>query len=162
MSPGPSATPRLGSPCAATRRSRRVSPRRRARISFDRYLSPRPRLDLVPFLRAQATAAMDVSDGLAGDLAKLCKASGVSAVVEAAHVPLSAAAKEAIALEPGLLTRALTGGDDYEILFSASTLPQPPDGVVRIGSITEGATAPVFRAADGTPIVFDRPSFSHF
>ncbi|WP_424362076.1 thiamine-phosphate kinase [Methylocystis parvus] len=141
--------------------SARLSPQARADL-LDRYLLPRPRLDLVPLLRAHATAAMDVSDGLAGDLGKLCKASGVGAAVEAARVPLSAAAMEAIALEPGLLSRALTGGDDYEILFSASPLAPPPEGAVRIGSIIEGGAAPVFRAADGTPIVFERPSFSHF
>ena len=55
---------------------------------------------------------MDVSDGLAGDLAKMMRASGVSAVVEADRVPLSAAAANAIQASPELLDVALTGGDD--------------------------------------------------
>ena len=59
---------------------------------------------------------MDVSDGLAGDLAKMMRASGVSAVVEADQVPLSAAAAGAVQASPDLLDLALTGGDDYEIL----------------------------------------------
>ena len=59
---------------------------------------------------------MDVSDGLAGDLAKLCRASGVAAEIEVARVPLSDAARAAIAKEPALIETIVTGGDDYEVL----------------------------------------------
>lgn len=128
----------------------------------DRYRLPRPRLDLVAALRAQATAAMDVSDGLAGDLAKLCRASGVSAIVEAPLVPLSPAAQEAIARAPAHFETALTGGDDYEILFTAGPGRDPPPGVVRIGEIVAGPTAPTFLDATKTQIVFGKMSFSHF
>jgi len=62
---------------------------------IDRYRVPQPRTGLASLLRDHAHAAMDVSDGLAGDLAKLCAASGVSARVEAWLVPLSAAARSA-------------------------------------------------------------------
>ena len=62
------------------------------------------------------SAAMDVSDGLAGDLAKLCRASGVSATIEVARVPLSAAARSGIAADAALIETVLTGGDDYEIV----------------------------------------------
>ena len=87
---------------------------------LERYLLPRPRLELGPALRAHASAAMDISDGLAGDLAKLVKASRVGAQVTLSEVPLSDAAKEAIAIDPNLMEVALTGGDDYEILCCVS------------------------------------------
>ena len=86
----------------------------------DRYLKPQPRNALAGAVLQYASAAMDVSDGLAGDLAKLCRASHVAAEVDAARVPLSDAARAVLAAEPSLLETALTGGDDYEILL---TLP---------------------------------------
>src|SRR5262249_62320331 len=63
-----------------------------------------------------ASAAMDVSDGLAGDLAKLCRASGVAAEIAVARVPLSDGARAALAKEPALIETILTGGDDYEVV----------------------------------------------
>jgi thiamine-monophosphate kinase len=138
-----------------------LSPRAKKYL-LDRYLLPNPRLDLIPVLRAHASAAMDVSDGLAGDLAKLCRVSGVSAAIEAACVPLSASAREAIALAPGLFETALTGGDDYEILFTAARDFSPPEGVFRIGEIIEGAAPPLFRDAAKKPVNLTRLSFSHF
>ena len=59
---------------------------------------------------------MDVSDGLAGDLAKLARVSGVGVNVEVGDVPLSDAAKAVLAADPALIETALTGGDDYEIV----------------------------------------------
>jgi thiamine-monophosphate kinase len=136
-----------------------------------RYLQPEPRTALADTLRANASAALDVSDGLAGDLAKLCRASGVSARVEVAQVPLSDAARAMLAAEPALLERALTGGDDYEILAAI-----PPGNLDRfragaaaagialtvIGRVEAGDAAPRLLGADQRPLAFDRPSFSHF
>ena len=62
----------------------------------DRYRVPRPRNAMADTVRALASAGMDVSDGLAGDLAKLCNVSGVSARIEAGRLPLSAAAGRAL------------------------------------------------------------------
>lgn len=138
---------------------------------LDRYLLPQPRSALAPVLRDHASGAMDVSDGLVGDLAKMLRVSGFSAEVEVAHVPLSPAAQSMIRAEPDLLATALTGGDDYEILASippdrtqafeaAATAAGAP--VTRIGTVTAGQGAPTFRDARGTPMSFARGSYSHF
>src|SRR5262245_1799561 len=82
----------------------------------DRYLVPQPRNAITEALRRHASAAMYIYAGVAGDLAKLCRASGVAADVEAARVPLSAPARTALAKEPALIETILTGGDDYEVL----------------------------------------------
>jgi thiamine-monophosphate kinase len=127
-----------------------------------RYLLPEPRLDLIDLLCAEATAAMDVSDGLAGDLAKLTRASGISARIEIARVPLSPAGRAMIAGSPMLLEIALTGGDDYEILFTAGPGFLPPAGISRIGEIVAGSDSPIF---DGWPEGSRKAgnlSFSHF
>ena len=127
-----------------------------------RYLLPVPRLDLAPWLRAEASAAMDISDGLAGDLAKFARASGVSAVVDLTSVPLSEAAREAIAADAALSEIAITGGDDYEILFTAALAAIPPAGAVRIGEIVAGDGPPLFLDARKKPVNFKKMSFSHF
>ena len=85
-----------------------------------RYLLPQPRNALADAVLQYASAAIDVSDGLAGDLAKLCRASSVAADIDIARVPLSEAAHAAIAAEPALLETALTGGDDYEIVLTVA------------------------------------------
>jgi thiamine-monophosphate kinase len=114
---------------------------------------------------------MDVSDGLAGDLAKLCRASAVNAEIEVARVPLSAGARAALAKEPALIETIITGGDDYEVLAcvpadkiealrqqaSAAGVPISEIGVVAAG---EGGAR--FLGMDGEPLVFARTSFSHF
>src|SRR6478672_7712078 len=83
---------------------------------LDRYLLPQPRNAVAMLVQTHASAAMDVSDGLAGDLAKLCRASSVTAEIDATRVPLSGAARTALAAEPSLIETILAGGDDYEIL----------------------------------------------
>jgi thiamine-monophosphate kinase len=85
----------------------------------DRYRQPQPRVRLGPQLIGLATSAIDVSDGLVADLRHICTVSRLSAVIESSSVPLSPAAREAIRHDPRHLETALTGGDDYEILFTA-------------------------------------------
>ncbi len=84
----------------------------------DRYRLPRPRVGLN--LSGLASASMDISDGLVQDLGHLCRASGLAATIEISMVPLSPAAAAAIAQDQSLLATVLTGGDDYELLFTAS------------------------------------------
>jgi len=127
-----------------------------------RYLLPQPRLDLSTWLCANASAAMDISDGLAGDLAKLCRASGVSAVVDLASAPLSTAAREAIALDPALFETAITGGDDYEILIAAGSEAPPAAPACRIGEFVAGSVPPIFLDEHKKPVFFKKLSFQHF
>ena len=136
----------------------------------DRYLHPRPRLAVAKTLREHASAAMDVSDGLAGDLAKMMRASGTSATINLNAIPLSSAARAALAGEPGLLDRIVTGGDDYEILcavpearlsaFLAKTEMAGVQATV-IGTVEDGRGQPVFQ--DGAcERRYDQGSFQHF
>jgi len=136
-----------------------------------RYLVPEPRTAIAEILRAHASAAMDVSDGLAGDLGKLCRASGVGAEIAAARVPLSNGARAALAREPALIETILTGGDDYEVVAcvpagKVETLRQQASAagvaVTEIGAVTAGQGTARFLGPDGRPLVFRQPSFSHF
>ncbi len=83
-----------------------------------RFLLPEPRVGLGLALRGIASACIDISDGLAGDLEKLCRAGGVGASLDCARLPRSAALLEA-AGESGSIRHALAAGDDYELLFTA-------------------------------------------
>jgi thiamine-monophosphate kinase len=84
----------------------------------DRYRRPRPRTALVPVLRRFASAGLDVSDGLLADLGHLCRTSGLSATIRFDDLPLSPAARVALAARPDFAELPLVGGDDYEIVFS--------------------------------------------
>ena len=114
---------------------------------------------------------MDVSDGLVGDLAHICEASGVGAEIEAAAVPLSDAARTAIDQDRGLAHRGADGGDDYEILatipekdadafVAASSAVGVP--VASIGRIVEGSGPPVVIDARGAEVPLTKRSFDHF
>ena len=136
-----------------------------------RYLLPRPHLGLREALRAHAHAAMDISDGFAGDLAKMLGLTGMTAEVVIADVPLSDATRKILHDAPFLLETILTGGDDYEILCAV-----PPSqsaefeadsaaaGILvhPIGTARPGNAPPMFKDAEGRSLVFARPSFRHF
>ncbi len=97
-----------------------VSRENRARV-LERHLTPRPRLREGQKLAQlkKVTAMLDVSDGLLGDLQHLCDASGVGAEIHLEKVPVSAACEEvARAAGADPLMWALTGGEDYELLFT--------------------------------------------
>src|SRR5262249_10841869 len=113
-----------------------------------RYLLPRPRNAIAEGLRRHARAGMDVSDGLVGDLGKLCAASGVGAEIDVGRMPLSGAARRAIAADPQRMETVLTGGDDYEVLATVAprrlaTLQRAAASasvpLTVIGTITRGA-----------------------
>ena len=135
----------------------------------NRYLLPQPRNALAGAVLQYASAAIDVSDGLVGDLGKLCRASSVAADIDVATVPLSDAARAAIAAESALLETALTGGDDYEIVLTLA--PEKLDGfrtaaaaagvaVTEIGGVQAGEGTRFLH--EGKALTFTRASYSHF
>jgi thiamine-monophosphate kinase len=109
-----------------------------------RHLWPDPRLPLGVFLRTKmgATCAMDLSDGLAMDLARLTEASGVGAEIQASAVPLF----------PGTsLSQALYGGEDYELLFTLPKKIHPPKTFRKLPLTAIG----IIRAKPGIDLVTD-------
>ncbi|MGX4804329.1 thiamine-phosphate kinase [Bradyrhizobium guangdongense] len=138
---------------------------------ISRYRLPQPRNMLAQAVRDHATAAMDVSDGLAGDLTKLCAASGVSAIVNVETVPLSAAAAGLIVRKAICVETLLAGGDDYEVLCTVP--PAQSDALIAagraaglavtaIGTIVAGHERPRFLDGQGQELALKRLSYSHF
>jgi thiamine-monophosphate kinase len=140
-------------------------------LLIGRYRVPQPRTALAQAVRDHASAAMDVSDGLAGDLTKLCAASGVSAAIDAASIPLSGAARALLMKGVVGIEAIVSGGDDYEILCTipehrfeafeqAARLTGVP--VTSIGTVIAGPSAPAFLDGEGNAILLKRRSYSHF
>jgi thiamine-monophosphate kinase len=136
-----------------------------------RYRLPEPRLALGAALAGVARAAMDVSDGLVQDLGHLCRAGGCGAILRAAAMPLSPAARALVMADPALLAVVLTGGDDYELLF---VTPPGADAMVearaaaaatpvtRIGEFIEGPAEVLVEGPDGAPLALPTGGWSHF
>jgi thiamine-monophosphate kinase len=136
-----------------------------------RYRIPQPRNALAHAVRDHASAAMDVSDGLAGDLAKLCAASGVSAVIDAAAIPLSAVAGALLASGAVNVESLVSGGDDYEVLCTvpqdrsesfSQAAAQARVAVTTIGTVVVGTANPRWLDVQGREIALERRSYSHF
>ena len=136
-----------------------------------RYRVPQPRNVLAMAVRDHASAAMDVSDGLAGDLAKLLMVSGVSADIDAAAVPLSAPVKWLRDRGTVGIEAIVAGGDDYEILctipedrFDAFVKDAKQAGVAitTIGTVVEGTSPPRLLDGQGRAMALSRTSYSHF
>jgi len=135
-----------------------------------RYARPEPRLALAGALRDHASAAMDISDGLAKDLARLCAASGCAARVRFADLPLSSAVAKALAGDPRLIQRIVAGGDDYEILATVPAEQAPAfhaaaaaAGVpaTQVGAMLAGSDI-VIEDPSSQPLSLDRTGWDHF
>lgn len=138
-----------------------------ARELRGRFLFPTPRLEWGARLVGLATACIDVSDGLLGDAGKLAKASGVRIELDRESLPISAAARE-VAGEYDARYAALTGGEDFELLFTAPAALAAEietvlcDGVRAhcIGRVLAGEGAIVSSA--GSVIDVSHSGFDHF
>jgi len=134
-----------------------------------RLHAPEPRVALGRRLRSVATAAIDISDGLAADVGHICERSRLGAAVDLAAVPRAPAL--AACADTGLaLACLLAGGDDYELAFTA-----PPDArdavaaagaaagvaVTRVGRMAAGSDVTVLDAA-GAPVQLAQTGYDHF
>lgn len=136
-----------------------------------RYLLPSPRLALREALRCHAHAAIDVSDGLAGDLAKMLRLTAMTAEVALTDVPISGPVQKILNRSSALAEDVLTGGDDYEILCAVPALhgaafeadaARAGIPVRAIAEAVPGKAPPAFKDRSGRKLVFARPSFQHF
>ncbi len=129
---------------------------------------PQPRVELAPILQHYATAALDISDGFAGDCMKMLAFAGAGLTIACEDVPLSTAAREMVMQDSQLWPTILAGGDDYELLFTIApqheaeflaVAKQLPCGVQRLGVLLAGA--PVQFTLHTTPLALTRMSYSH-
>ena len=136
-----------------------------------RYQRPEPRIALGAALYGLASAMADISDGLAADLGHICKASDVGADVNGESIPLSDAAQECIASGDADLSDLLSGGDDYELVFTApaeaadkvaaaAKSVQVP--VTRIGCVSGDHSTVAIRDCDGVELTLASPGYRHF
>ncbi|MCM2326267.1 MAG: thiamine-phosphate kinase [Lysobacter sp.] len=134
-----------------------------------RLYEPTPRVKLGQALRGLATSAIDISDGLLGDLGHICELSKVGATVESELLPVSAIGALHIDSLEGL-TAVAAGGDDYELCFTApanarDSIEDLTDvlgiPLTRIGQVRKGQGVSLL-GADGKPITIDGRGFDHF
>lgn len=131
---------------------------------------PTPRVELGLALAGLAHAAIDVSDGLLADLGHVCRSSGVGAMLDIDAVPVSTALRNAVDDVHARRALQASGGDDYELCFTAPVSARDAIAaagaasatpVARIGRIVEGAGIAV-STGEGTPWSSARAGWDHF
>jgi thiamine-monophosphate kinase len=133
-----------------------------------RYWHPTPRLHTGQALRGIASACMDISDGLLVDCGKLCAASHVGAVIDYARLPLSSAARWAKEHMPTLFAECISGGDDYELLFTAP--PEKEEAVMQVATLSKTPITAIGQIIEGdkvtlvegtTPLILPYIGYEH-
>jgi len=125
-----------------------------------RFLRPTPRIDIGRELIGKASAAIDISDGLAGDLKKLLVASGLGGEVEIEKLPFSKSLCEHFDAQ-NRQDLALCGGDDYELCFTApNDAVTGISGITQIGRITD--TSGLVFTDNGAVVEVDASGYRHF
>jgi len=103
-----------------------------------RHQLPDPRTEIGPALAGVASACVDISDGLVQDLGHIASTSGVAIHINANAVPLSKAAREILIANPKHMETVLSGGDDYELAFTA-----PKHAEIEIAELAEKTGVPI-------------------
>lgn len=136
-----------------------------------RFSRPHPSVAIVPALRAAASAAIDVSDGLMKDIDRLCRVAGGGGRIDAAAVPLSAPARVVVAAGETRLEELFAGGEDYEVLATV-----PPAASVEferlaevagvpvacIGAVTDEGNGATAIGSDGAALALSKLGWDHF
>ena len=139
-----------------------------------RLHTPSPRVKLGIALRGLASSCVDVSDGLAGDLQHLIKASDVDAVIDVDAIPMSPALRVAQDAGIDVMAYALSGGDDYELLFTAPASAR--QAVIDAAASVGVAVTPIGNVAEcagvlpelqfcndaGEPWLYNGKGYEHF
>ncbi len=125
-----------------------------------------PPLPVADLVAEYATSSIDVSDGLVADATHIAEASGVGMVIRAADVPLSDAGRSFLATPQADLRALLTGGDDYQTLFTApaehrDSIQRSGHVLSRIGQVEAGAGVHVLGPA-GEPMALEKTGWAHF
>lgn len=132
----------------------------------DRYWLPQPRMTESEGFAASGKrlAAMDISDGLAGDCRKICAASNVGLVINRDAIPLSDAARAVLDQDDALWELVLAGGDDYELLIAGAPddVAGLGDAVTVIGAVTDEVGVVSLIGADGKMAELAEGGFDHF
>jgi len=127
-----------------------------------RFFRPTARVDFGQSLAGRASAAIDISDGLLGDLKKLLSSSGVGAEINLDNLPISDAL--ASSFDRDAQRRfALSGGDDYELCFTAADDALPDVSELRVTAIGTAIQGDRLVCRDANGIVeYDDSGYRHF
>ena len=138
---------------------------------LEHYRTPTPRVEFIGPVRDFASASIDVSDGLVADLGHIADASGVRIEIDLELTPRSAAGQawyDGRVDEQAALEKLVTGGDDYEIAFTASARDEAAIRreaerrhlrLTRIGRVTAGEG--IIARFEGQPVPIERAGFTH-
>jgi thiamine-monophosphate kinase len=133
-----------------------------------RYHLPQPRFEVGLAIKGIASACLDISDGLVADVGHICEVSGLAATLEREKIPLSKAARRAVAQDTAAWKAILAGGDDYELAFTVA-----PERVSELDAISQRLSTPltvigvmgqgsgITVFADGQPFDLNHRGFQH-